>query len=68
MSLYITGAATREIIFNPIKSNIAEAHSQIASLLEAEYEPENVHAIKLKSPAELEQLMSGVWLTGETIN
>ena len=65
MSLYITSAATREIIFNPIRSNIAEAHSQIASLLEAEYESQDIQSIKLKSPTELAQLMSAVWLTAE---
>lgn len=57
MALYLTGTATREIIFNPIKSNIAEAHSQIAALLEAEYQPEVVDAIELKSPVDLANLL-----------
>eukprot|EP00227_Mantoniella_beaufortii_P002645 CAMPEP_0197613336 /NCGR_PEP_ID=MMETSP1326-20131121/58966_1 /TAXON_ID=1155430 /ORGANISM="Genus nov. species nov., Strain RCC2288" /LENGTH=793 /DNA_ID=CAMNT_0043182195 /DNA_START=165 /DNA_END=2546 /DNA_ORIENTATION=- len=62
MSLYLTGTTTREIIFNPIKSNIAEAHSQIAALLEAEYQPKAVHDIILKSPFELAKLMDAIVL------
>lgn len=38
--LYLPNPATRAILFRPIKSNIAEAHGQIAQLLEAEYSPE----------------------------
>ena len=60
MSLYLTGAATREIIFNPIRSNIAEAHSQIASLLEREYQPNDMKKVPLCSPAVLSEMMSKV--------
>jgi hypothetical protein len=38
--LYLPNPATRAILFRPIKSNIAEAHGQVAQLLEAEYSPE----------------------------
>ncbi len=58
MSLYLTGSATREIIFNPIRSNIAEAHSQIATLLEREYQPEDLKRVPLCSPAVLSDMMS----------
>lgn len=60
LTLYLTSAATREIIFNPIKSNIAEAHSQIAALLEAEYQTEAIEAIELKSPVELANLLDAM--------
>ena len=60
LSLYLTGAATREIIFNPIRSNIAEAHSQIATLLEREYQPEDLKKVPLCSPAVLSDMMSKV--------
>ena len=60
MSLYLTGSATREIIFNPIRSNIAEAHSQIATLLEREYQPEDLKRVPLRSPAVLSDMMSKV--------
>ena len=63
MALYLTGSSTREIIFNPIKSNIAEAHSQIAQLLEAEYPPEVVDRIKLKSPVALANLLDQITIT-----
>lgn len=64
MTLYLTGAVTREIIFNPIKSNIVEAHSQIAQLLEAEYQPEVVDAVKLKSPVELARILDEITKAG----
>ena len=60
MSMYLTGAATREIIFNPIRSNIAEAHSQIASLLEREYQPDDLKKVPLRRPAVLAKMMSKV--------
>jgi len=34
----------------PIKSNIAEAHGQIAQLLEAEYPPEEAERVPLMQP------------------
>ena len=34
----------------PIKSNIAEAHGQIAQLLEAEYAPEEAAGVPLMQP------------------
>ncbi len=37
MKLYLTSPATHAVLFKPIKSNVAEAHGQIAALLEAEY-------------------------------
>ena len=40
MRLYLVNPATHGILFKPIKSNIAEAHGQIAALLQAEYTPE----------------------------
>jgi hypothetical protein len=60
MSLCLSGTATREIIFNPIKSNIAEAHSQISALIEAEYNFEDGKLIGLKSPVELAQIMDAM--------
>jgi len=60
MALYLTGTATREIIFNPIRSNVVEAHSQIAALLAAEYPPEVAGTIALKSPVELANLLDAM--------
>ena len=48
--LYLTNPATRAILFRPIKSNIAEAHGQIAQLLEAEYTPEEAALVPLMGP------------------
>ncbi|KIY92377.1 component of oligomeric golgi complex 3 [Monoraphidium neglectum] len=48
--LYLTNPATRAILFRPIKSNIAEAHGQVAQLLEAEYLPEEAAAVPLMQP------------------
>ena len=57
MATYLKSAATREIIFNPIESNVAEAHAQVAALLEKEYDASDRAEIALKSPAELKQIM-----------
>lgn len=58
--LYLPNPATRAILFRPIKSNIAEAHGQIAQLLEAEYSPEEAAGVPLMQPdalkAALEEL------------
>jgi hypothetical protein len=48
--LYLPNPATRAILFRPIKSNIAEAHGQIAQLLEAEYSPEEAAQVPLLQP------------------
>ena len=58
MKLYLNNPATHSILFKPIKSNIAEAHAQIAALLEAEYTQQEVQSIQLTSPSALEQLLA----------
>lgn len=50
MRLYLPDPATQAILFKPIKSNIAEAHAQLAALLEAEYSPEEAAAVGLMDP------------------
>lgn len=57
MRLYLPHPATRGILFKPIKSNIAEAHGQIAALMESEYTPDEVAAIGLTPPQELAALL-----------
>ena len=58
MKLYLNNPATHGILFKPIKSNIAEAHAQIAALLEAEYTQQEVQSIHLTSPSTLEKLLA----------
>ena len=58
MKLYLNNPATHSILFKPIKSNIAEAHAQIAALLEAEYTQQEVQSIHLTSPSALEKLLA----------
>lgn len=60
MRLYLNNPATHAILFKPIKSNIAEAHGQIASLLEAEYTPEEAARIPLLPPDQLALLLDGL--------
>ena len=55
--LYLPNPATRAILFRPIKSNIAEAHGQIAQLLEAEYPPEEATNVPLMQPEALGQVL-----------
>lgn len=55
--LYLPNPATRAILFRPIKSNIAEAHGQIAQLLEAEYSPEEAAQVPLLQPDRLKEAL-----------
>jgi hypothetical protein len=54
---YLPAASTRAVLFRPIKANIAEAHAQMAALLEAEYTAEEVSAIGLTGPEALRALL-----------
>lgn len=58
MKLYLNNPSTHSVLFKPIKSNIAEAHAQIAALLDAEYTAEEVSNIGLTAPATLEKLLA----------
>lgn len=60
MKLYLTNPSTHAILFKPIKSNVAEAHGQIAALLESEYGPEEVAAIGLTPAADLAALLDSL--------
>lgn len=61
MRLYLRSPNTREILFKPIKSNIAEAHGQIAALLESHYLPEDVNMVGLMDAGKLGDLMDGLF-------
>lgn len=58
--LYLRNPATHAILFRPIKSNIVEAHGQIAQLLESDYTKEEIASIKLPSPQELSSLLDSM--------
>ena len=58
MKLYLNNPSTHSVLFKPIKSNIAEAHAQIAALLEAEYTQQEVQSIQLTTPSTLEKLLA----------
>ena len=60
MRLYLNNPATHAILFKPIKSNIAEAHGQIATLLDAEYTKEEVASISLTPPQELAHMLDSL--------
>ncbi|KAK9817306.1 hypothetical protein WJX72_012420 [[Myrmecia] bisecta] len=60
MKLYLNNPSTHAILFKPIKSNIAEAHGQIAALLESEYTAEEAAAIQLTLPQELAALLDSL--------
>ena len=57
---YVRNPATHAVLLRPIKSNIVEAHSQIAQLLEAEYRPEEAAAVNLPSSTELADILDGL--------
>lgn len=60
MRLYLPNPSTHAILFKPVKSNLLEAHSQVASLLQAEYPPEEVAGVPLKASAELTALLEAM--------
>lgn len=55
--LYLPNPATRAILFRPVKSNIAEAHGQIAALLEAEYDAQEAGQVPLMQPDQLKGVL-----------
>lgn len=56
--LYLPNPATRAILFRPVKSNIAEAHGQVAQLLAGgEYSPEEAAAVPLMQPEALKEAL-----------
>ena len=60
MRAYLPSPPTRAALLKPIKSNVAEAHGQVAALLEAEYTPEEVAAIGLTPPDALVALLDSL--------
>jgi hypothetical protein len=56
--LYLPNPATRAILFRPVKSNIAEAHGQIAQLLESEYSAEEAALVPLMQPDQLQAVLA----------
>jgi conserved oligomeric Golgi complex subunit 3 len=60
LSLPQTNPGTHAVLLKPIKANIAEAHGQIASLLEGEYTEEERTSIGLTLPDELARILEGL--------
>ncbi|KAG1657780.1 hypothetical protein FOA52_012858 [Chlamydomonas sp. UWO 241] len=60
MRLYLPNPGTYVILFKPVKSNLVEAHAQVASLLAAEYPPDEVAGVPLKSGDELAALLDSL--------
>ena len=60
LKLYLNNPATHVILLRPIKSNIAEAHAQIATLLAAEYTSQEIAAIDLPAPPELAEILDSL--------
>eukprot|EP00803_Ostreobium_quekettii_P011407 evm.model.scf_473.11 EVM.evm.TU.scf_473.11 scf_473:71499-75186(-) len=57
MKQYLPNPSTHSILYKPIKSNIAEAHAQVANLLLKEYSEEDFAQVPLLPAQELSQLM-----------
>lgn len=60
MAAYLPNPATHAILFKPVKSNIAEAHAQVAALLQAEYREEEVAGVPLHQPHQLAALLDAM--------
>ena len=60
MKLYLKSPGTQSVLFKPIKSNIAEAHGQIAGLLETEYGAETMEMVPLTAPPALMAMLDAL--------
>lgn len=60
MGRYLDSPTTNAVLFKPIKSNIAEAHGQIARLLETEYDQETIEMVPLMPPPKLMAILDGL--------
>lgn len=60
LRLYLPNPHTYTILFKPIKSSIAEAHSQMGALVAANYTAEEAAGIPLKGPEELSGLLDAL--------
>eukprot|EP01026_Neomeris_dumetosa_P073437 TRINITY_DN7553_c0_g1_i7.p1 TRINITY_DN7553_c0_g1~~TRINITY_DN7553_c0_g1_i7.p1 ORF type:complete len:357 (-),score=56.46 TRINITY_DN7553_c0_g1_i7:300-1370(-) len=61
MKLYLTSSSAINVLMKPIKSNIAEAHGQIAQLLQSEYTVEEVAGVQLMDPQKLQQTLDQMY-------
>ncbi|GIL47849.1 hypothetical protein Vafri_4496 [Volvox africanus] len=60
MRLYLPNPSTHAILLKPVKSNIAEAHGQIAKLLQMEYSPDEAAEVPLYNPQQLATLLDNL--------
>lgn len=56
-TIYLPNASTRAVLFQPVRLNIAEAHAQIAQLLESDYSESDKKEISMLSSTQLEEVM-----------
>ena len=61
LKLYLRNPSTRGILFKPIKSNIMEAHGQIASLISEEYTVEEVGSLAQISMEDLDKKLDKIF-------
>ncbi|GAX72672.1 hypothetical protein CEUSTIGMA_g128.t1 [Chlamydomonas eustigma] len=60
MKLYLPNPSTHAILFRPVKSNLVEAHNQVANLLKSEYTAEEVASVPLKDLQELTSILDAM--------
>ena len=60
MKRYLDSPNTHGVLFKPIKSNIAEAHGQIAHVLESEYDAETIKMVPLMPPPKLMAILDSL--------
>lgn len=54
---YLPAGSTAAVLLRPVRANIAEAHAQMAAVLEAEYPPDEVRAAGLLAPEALRDVL-----------
>jgi len=60
MVLFFFTAGTQTALLRPIKENVAEAHSQLEALIEAEYQAQDKDQIGLMPKERLDALLESL--------
>ena len=55
--VYLPAPQVAAVLLRPVKANIAEAHAQLAALLDEEFSPPEVAAVRLTPPEELRRML-----------
>ena len=65
--VYLPAPQVAAVLLRPVKANIAEAHAQLAALLDAEFAPAEVAVVRLTPPEELRRMLDAACEVGGAV-